>query len=357
MTSKRIPNRAICTILPPFILTEIAKNGAKEHRDAALSTLQIDATMRLSRATHSLMESGAHQSLMATATAHVQRTVFDTQHSQELPGRVVRFEGGEPAGDNTVNEAFEGLGATYDFYSKVYSRNSIDDEGMHLDATVHFDENYNNAFWNGQQMIFGDGDGAIFNRFTTSVDVIAHELTHGVTGSQANLLYSGESGALNESISDVFGSLVKQFIKNQTAADADWLIGQGLFTADVQGTALRSLKAPGTAYDDPTLGKDPQPSKMSRFVRTSADHGGVHTNSGIPNHAFYVFATILTGNAWERPGRVWYETLRDPRLSQTASFQDFANLTVINAGRLFPGDQQVADAVRAGWDDVEIKAT
>src|SRR5690242_1922321 len=167
-------------------------------------------------------------------------------------------------------------------------------------------------------MVFGDGDGDLFNRFTIALDVIAHELTHGVTGDEAHLVYLGQAGALNESISDVFGSLVKQYVSGEKAADADWLIGRGLFTAKVRGIALRSMKAPGTAFDDPLLGKDEQPAHMRDFVHTSADHGGVHINSGIPNHAFYLLAVALGGYAWEKAGRIWYETVRDRRLKPTA---------------------------------------
>src|SRR5204863_3629678 len=132
----------------------------------------------------------------------------------------------------------------------------------------------NNAFWNGQQMVFGDGDGVIFNRFTRSIDVIGHELTHGVTGSEVNLAYLRQSGALNESVSDVFGSLVKQYVLKQTVSEADWLVGSGLLTFPAQ--ALRSMKAPGTAYDNNLLGKDPQPADMTHYVHTAQDSGGVH---------------------------------------------------------------------------------
>src|SRR5262249_6826367 len=148
-----------------------------------------------------------------------------------------------------------------------------------------------------------------FNRFTISVDIMGHELTHGVTAYTAGLIYQGQSGALNESISDVFGSMVKQFALSQTVATADWLIGAGIFTPKVNGVALRSMKEPGTAYNDPVLGKDPQPADMAHYVNTSSDNGGVHINSGIPNRAFYLTAVALGGNSWDRAGRIWYATL------------------------------------------------
>jgi len=225
---------------------------------------------------------------------------------------------------------------------------------MPLNATVHFGQDYDNAFWNGQQMVFGDGDGDLFNRFTIAIDVIGHELTHGVTEDEAQLVYFFQPGALNESVSDVFGSLVKQRMLNQTADQADWLIGAGLFTANVNGVALRSMKAPGTAYDDPVLGKDPQPAHMNDFVYTFQDNGGVHINSGIPNHAFYLAATAIGGNTWERAGRIWYETLRDPRLQPFWGFRRFARLSITVAGRLFGDGGAEQQAVREAWRNVGI---
>jgi Zn-dependent metalloprotease len=154
----------------------------------------------------------------------------------------------------------------------------------------------------------------------------------------------------------VFGSLVKQYAHapQQTAAQADWLIGAGLFTAQVDGVALRSMKAPGTAYDDPLLGKDPQPAHMSHYVDTTEDNGGVHINSGIPNRAFYLVAIALGGFAWEKAGLIWYRTLIDSRLSATADFAEFARLTADNASKLFGAAEQ--RAVIDAWQQVGIAA-
>jgi Zn-dependent metalloprotease len=222
---------------------------------------------------------------------------------------------------------------------------------MPLDGTVHYGSNYDNAFWDGSRMVFGDGDGELFIRFTVAVDVIGHELTHAVTEATAGLVYSGQSGALNESVSDVFGSLVKQRQLGQDAADADWLIGAGLFTAAVQGEALRSMRAPGTAYDDDVLGRDPQPGHMRDFVDTTDDNGGVHINSGIPNHAFYLAATALGGPAWEVAGQVWYDTLVGG-LAAGSDFAAFATATVAAAQSRFGSDE--AQAVRSAWDAVGV---
>jgi Zn-dependent metalloprotease len=202
-------------------------------------------------------------------------------------------------------------------------------------------------------MVYGDGDGDLFNRFTIAIDVMGHELTHGVTQFEAKLNYSQQPGALNESMSDVFGSLVKQYSLNQTADQADWLIGAGLLAAGVKGVALRSMKAPGTAYDDPVLGKDPQPAHMKDYVNTVSDNGGVHINSGIPNHAFYVVASQIGGKAWEKSGQIWYVTLRD-KLTSGSDFQECANQTFQVAGALFGAGSIEQQAVKFGWSEVGL---
>ena len=350
--------RPIRCILPPHVLRSIAEKGTSQQRTRALQTLATDNTIRSLRAGARLKAPAPPRRLGVLAVeGQKQRTIFDAHHTQTLPGDVVRVEGSNPTGDPAVNEAYDGLGATYDLFWEAYERNSIDDEGMALNATVHFGQDYNNAFWNGERMVFGDGDGDLFNRFTIAVDVIGHELTHGVTEDEAELVYFFQPGALNESISDVFGSLVKQHVINQTATQADWLIGAGLFTANVKGVALRSMKAPGTAYNDPVLGKDPQPAHMKDFVHTYEDNGGVHINSGIPNHVFYLVATRIGGYSWEKAGRIWYETLRDARLRPNTGFLRFARLTVANAGRLYGVGSPEQKGVVDGWGQVGIVIT
>jgi Zn-dependent metalloprotease len=287
------------------------------------------------------------------------RTIYDAKNGANLPGSVVRNEGDPPVADVAVNEAYDGSGVTFDLYSEIYHRNSIDGKGLKLDSTVHYQKSYDNAFWDGRQMVYGDGDEdmpvehRLFNRFTIAIDVIGHELTHGVTQNEANLVYWDQSGALNESFSDVFGSLVKQYQLKQNARDADWLIGAGLLSSNVKGIALRSMKAPGTAYDDPVLGKDPQPSHMKDFVNTTQDNGGVHLNSGIPNHAFYVIAYNLGGFAWDKAGAIWYKTLTD-LLSERATFQDAADLSHQAAGGLFGVGSLEQLAVKNGWAEVGL---
>ena len=199
----------------------------------------------------------------------------------------------------------------------------------------------------------GDGDGELFQRFTKSVDVIAHELTHGITQYEASLQYSGESGALNESFSDVFGSLVKQRVKNHTAQEADWIIGEGLLAPTVKGIGIRSLKAPGTAYDDKLLGQDPQPGHVKDKYTGTDDNGGVHINSGIPNQAFYLAAVEIGGYAWEKAGKIWYIALRD-RLRATDDFQRAAQVTMQVAGELYGIASPEQKAIENAWQKVGV---
>jgi Zn-dependent metalloprotease len=339
-------------IVPPYLLARLARADQPHLQTAALAarrTLSHDDERRSARLTLSV----EGDSLVAEVSDAPNRTIFDAKSTDALPGTRVRAEGDQPVSDPAVNEAYDGLGATFALYSEVYGRNSIDGKGLPLDGTVHYEKDYDNAFWNGERMVFGDGDGQVFGRFTVAVDVIGHELTHGVTQYTAGLVYKDQAGALNESISDVFGSLVAQYATKQTAAQATWLIGAGLFTKQVHGVALRSMKAPGTAYDDPVLGRDPQPGTMAGYVDTSDDDGGVHTNSGIPNHAFYLVATRLGGHAWERAGRIWYDTLL-AGMKPTTDFAGFAALTLAAATKRYGEGSAEADAVRAGWSGVGV---
>lgn len=347
MTKELNKSCACRGIVPPHILEQIVLRGDEEARRASLATIEADAVFRAERALVPPAQG-------ATAGAGKDRRIYDANNGVILPGTLVRSEGQGAGADVAVNEAYEGLGATYDLMSDIFGRDSMDDAGMPLIGSVHYRNQYNNAGWNGVQMVFGDGDGVYFNRFTAAIDIMGHELAHGVTTNESDLEYSYQSGALNEHCSDVIGSLVKQYAASpkQTAADADWIIGAGLFTAAVNGVGLRSMKDPGTAYDDDVLGKDPQPGHMDDYVVTTSDYGGVHINSGIPNRAFYLAAVAFGGHAWGKAGQIWYATMTDSRLTSTAQFTDFAALTVDNAQGLYSSAE--ADVVREAWRQVGI---
>jgi Zn-dependent metalloprotease len=341
----------VCSIVPIYVLRAVGASAGMGISLAAQRAIVHDNALRQLR-TLRAPERETPRAEPAT-TPHKDRTVSDARHTMRLPGTPVRTEGSEPSSDVAVNEAYDGTGGTFDFYWEVFRRDSIDDAGLPLLSTVHYGLEYDNAFWDGSQMIFGDGDGEVFNRFTIALEVIGHELTHGVTEYMAGLQYEGQPGALNESVSDVFGSLVKQWVNGETADEADWLIGEGLLAPGIDGVALRSMKAPGTAYDDERLGgKDPQPATMDDYVETSDDDGGVHINSGIPNHAFYLAATEFGGSAWEQAGPIWFATLRDPELTSTSTFAEFATRTSANAETLFGADGR--DVVTAAWEGVGI---
>ena len=348
--------RPHCSIVPPYMLETLAASDDPLLAAQAQATLDVEAELLPGRRTAGLRPDRprtVRPRLAPGTSAGPVRSIYDAKHGTTLPGLLVRSEGQPPTGDQGVTEAYDGLGATWQLWQQAYGRNSLDGKGLPLVASVHFSTDYDNAFWDGTQMVFGDGDGVIFLPFTRSVDVIGHELAHGVTQYTSGLNYQDQSGALNESVSDVFGVLVKQRLLGQTADQADWLVGAELLAPGVNGVALRSMAAPGTAYDDPRLGKDPQPAHMSGYVDTADDNGGVHINSGIPNKAFHVVATTLGGHAWEVAGQVWFDTITGD-ISADCDFATFARLTVAAATARHGAGSEVVGAVKAGWDAVGL---
>jgi len=344
--------RCINCITPPHLLQHLLESSNTRIRDAAQRTLLVSSRLRGERNIRGLI------AFAAVAPSNARRTVSDCANSTFLPSATVaRTEDGSPSQDDSANRAFDGLGATREFYKEVFNRDSLDGRGMRLNAFVHYGEAFNNAFFDGAEMVFGDGDGILFTDFTKSLDVIAHELTHGVTSFTANLKYHNQSGALNESMSDVFGSLVKQWAAKQTADQADWLIGADVFTPDIGGDALRSMKNPGSAYNNPTMGKDPQPDHMSKFKQMPdtdiGDNGGVHINSGIPNKAFYLTAIGIGGHAWEAPGQIWYNALLAS--NPDTNFQEFADTTYLQASQRFGEQSAEQQAVLSAWKEVGIR--
>ncbi|HXH41230.1 MAG TPA: M4 family metallopeptidase [Thermoanaerobaculia bacterium] len=337
-----------CSVIPPHMQQHMAQHGDAEQRKRVASTLEHTKYLTQERAAAFRVDTPS-----ATVPQQKQRNVYDCAGRRVLPGKLVMSEHGRTSSDIAAREAFDGAGATYDFLANVFNRNSIDGRGMRLDSSVHYGSQFDNALWDGRQMVYGDGDGTLFTRFTAAKDVIGHELMHGVTQYTAALEYIGESGALNESMSDVVGIMVKQRWLNQTVLDSNWLIGEGLYGPEVRGRAIRSMKAPGTAYDDPILGKDPQPAHMRDYVRTTDDNGGVHINSGIPNHAFYLAAMSLGRYSWLVAGKIWFVVLTT-KLTPTSGFQDFANATVIVAGEIYSLGGGVQAAIARAWERVGL---
>jgi len=325
-------------------------------RDRALAALGHAAAVRAVRAFAQGVPAVLGQ---PSPTGRKHRLVYDARRRDRLPGRLVRGEGDPRSADPAVNEAYEHSGDTYDFFQQLFGRNSLDDAGMTLISSVHVAEvdargryqPMNNAFWDGSRMAYGDGDGEVFGRFTQALDVVAHELTHGVQTFSSNLVYRGQSGALNEHFADVFGVLVRQWKENTPAESASWLVGAELLVPAKTRRAIRDMEHPGTAFlDDPALGSDPQPDHMKRFYDGPADSGGVHLNSGIPNRAFVLLAKTLGGPAWATAGRIWYDAML--QASRHSRFGDLAILTAQIAGDRYSA--AVRKAVRSAWRRVGL---
>jgi Zn-dependent metalloprotease len=310
-----------CGFVPPYLLERIAASS-HEAADRCRWTLARDQELRQARARRAQPVAGESA-----------WTVHTAANGSTLPGQLVRSAEDPASGDAAVDEAAGGITATLSLYADAFSRTSYDGQGAQVVLTVHYEQNYDNAFWNGTQLVFGDGDGTIFDRFTKPVDVLGHEFTHAVTQFTAALEYQDQPGALNESVSDCFGMCVKQRVLGQTADQADWLVGEGIFLAGVEARALRDMAHPGTAYDDPTLGKDPQVGDMSDYVDTTDDNGGVHINSGIPNRAFYLAAVAIGGNTWHGAGQIWYAALTGGQVAPDSDFARFADATIVAAAK------------------------
>jgi Zn-dependent metalloprotease len=343
-------------IVPPYMVEHMARCADPRLREEALAHLARAAAIR---AVRSFAQQMPTMMVAASPTGRKQRLIYDARKKDQLPGKLVRAEGEPKSDDVAVNEAYDHSGDTFDFFLEVFGRNSLDDAGMTLISSVHVGEAdgrdryqpMSNAFWDGSQMAYGDGDGLVFQGFTRALDVVGHELTHGVQSFTSNLLYRGQSGALNEHFSDVFGILVRQWRRKEAATEASWLIGREVLVPASTRRGIRDMEHPGTAYrDDPALGSDPQPDHMDRLYTGPADAGGVHINSGIPNRAFVLVARSLGGPAWAAAGTIWYESML--QLSRTSTFADLARITAQIAADRF--DSATKKAVRAAWRKVGL---
>jgi hypothetical protein len=345
--------RVPCSFIPPYLLRRLARATVL----GGVSTIG-EHTLKIDRVLRSRREDPPHAPAFSARagvdSTPVTRLVHTADNTETLPGVLARTNGDPPTGDLAVDEAFDSCGQVLDLFAAEFERRAMDGQGSPVSITVHFGQDYDNAFWDGTQLVFGDGDGVIFERFTKPMEVMAHEFAHGVTQFTAGLAYVDQSGALNESISDVFAAMTKQRSRWQAAEQADWLIGEGLFRPVVNGRALRSMLEPGTAYDDPQIGRDPQVGRMVDYVTTEDDNGGVHINSGIPNRAFALAALDLGGFTWERIGKVWYDALTAGEVPARSDFATFARATLGSAARVFPADPEVARRIAAAWGTVGV---
>ncbi|MFC7371500.1 M4 family metallopeptidase [Fictibacillus iocasae] len=274
---------------------------------------------------------------------------YDGKNRQQLPGTLW------VDADNVLNAAYDGAavdahvyaGQTYDYYKSVFNRNSYDNKGAALKSTVHYGRSYNNAFWNGSQMVYGDGDGTTFIPLSGSLDVVAHELTHAVTDFSSDLIYQNESGALNEAMSDIFGTLVEYHFNNKP----DYEIGEDIYTPAKANDALRSMSDP-TKYGDPDH-------YSVRYTGTG-DNGGVHINSGIINKAAYLLAVGGThygvtvpaiGNA--KVGAIYYRA-NTVYLTASSTFSQARAALVQSAADLYGAGSAEVNAVNKSYDAVGV---
>lgn len=305
------------------------------------------------------------------AEGPVECTVYDARRSDLLPGMLARAWGDPPTGDPAVDDAYDILVRTAAFFHDVFGRRSIDNRGTPLTAVVHYGAGFGNTFWNGNRIIIGDGDDLVFRRFSVAPEVVVAELCN-MMPEIARLGGDGQRGALGASLRDVFGLLVRHHAYGETAEDASWIIGEGLLLPGVDGEGLRSFRLPGTAYDDPILGSDPQAAHMDEYdeyrdacgdeQRAEIREQAVHRNSGIPSRAFYRAAVALGGHAWECAGDVWYRTLTQPGgggppgavpgPEPYGSFAAFAERSVAVADRRY--GSVATRIVRQAWTDVGV---
>jgi len=337
------------SIIPPYMLKELSQSNDASVRDMAFDTTALSESLRAVRITlHELPIMAA----IPSPNMNKNRLIYTLNNkTRPLPGTPKREENSSPTGDEAIDEAYDYSGDTYDFYRQILNRNSLDDKGESLISTVHYGIRYTNAFWNGEQMVYGDGDGKFFNRFTKSLDVIGHELTHGVIAHTCNLEYEHESGALNEHFADVMGILIKQCKNNLDVNKSDWLIGKEIM---MPGTikAIRTFKNEKAYTNDPNFGTDPQPKHMKDFYKGDDDNGGVHYNSGIPNCAFYHAAMDIGGNAWDVLGKIWYKTLLN--LNRYSNFIDAAKMTIMVAKEMYDAGSKEEASIRKAWKTVGV---
>lgn len=337
-------NNSIYGFIPPYVLGNLARAGVEE----AKYSIQQSRLSRHKRARILDMKTFCGKSKEGTAG----RKIYDSQGTYDQRVKLVRGEGDPVFTDENVNQSYDYVGQVFEYFKNVLGRNSIDNLGMELVVNVHFGDKYANAFWDGDDISLGDGDGKIFTNFSQSLDVIAHELAHGVTQYTANFKYSGQSGALHEHFSDVFGSAITQHAAKQKAEDADWLIGNEIMGPELYGESLRSMSEPGTAYENTLMGKDIQPAHMKDYYSGTADNYGVHINNGILNKAFYLVSDKIKTNI---AALIWYNALQ--KLWTNANFND-AVVIIVDATRALVKDDKAPQGstqiVRKAFKDVGL---
>jgi Zn-dependent metalloprotease len=282
------------------------------------------------------------------------RAVYSANNGTSLPGTLKRGETGAATGDSHVDMNHAHLGTTYQCYFQNFARDSFNNAGAQLKSTVHYDRNYVNAYWNGSQMVYGDGDGVQSDPLGKSLDVTVHELTHAVTSSESDLVYSNEPGALNEGMSDIFSAYCEAWTKNWVTDAAVYMIGDDVWTPATPGDALRYMSNPTRDGSS----KDYYPERYTGF----SDNGGVHWNSGIANLAFYLLSeggthprgkttTVATGIGIQKAGKIFYEANANC-MTSSSNFAAAKTCTEQKAEQFYGAAEK--DAVTKAWAAVGV---
>lgn len=346
-----------CYIVPPYLLQKVHQ-VEQIREDLSIGQVSgggcLDVKEKSLRMKRKVRNISARAAKKPSSQPEAPISVYNAQHKERLPGKFVTSNTEEQSSKrvgSTARKVLNEAQQVHHFWLKNFGLNSFDGNGGEIKSTVHFGHRFANAFWDGEQMVFGDGDKYFQN--LTQLSIMGHEFGHAVTGDKLN--YEGEAGALNEHLSDVWGSLVVQFNNRQMAHQATWLIGEESLHVGNKKYAIRSMKSPGTAYDSPILGKDPQPSHYSQRYKGEEDNGGVHINSGIPNLAFCLFALAQGGYAWEKAGRLWYLTMQTEGLIQpNCTMHEFAQATIYTAIKHYPTDYKMHQDLTNAWKAVGL---
>ncbi|MCD2514372.1 M4 family metallopeptidase [Comamonas endophytica] len=342
-------HRCPCRFVPDYVLDRLASDQtlSKETCERVAYTARLtqhfcDIRKQNIRLAGFLMEN----QWMAELTSNPEVTLFDCRQTVSLPGLQIK----DPANskDPTVQRTHSETDLMGTFLREVFARNSIDNAGMTLMSAVHYGKKYNNAMWNGLQMIYGDGDGELFLSFASGIDVIGHELAHGLTQYTLQLEYDDEPGGLNESLSDCFGTMFRQWRLNHDAKRADWLVGSDIIgprTRERGYTCMRDMCEPDAKHC-----LAPQPTHYGQLKPGQHPHSG----SGPPNLAFCTACKLVGGNSWENIGRIWYQAMAKTGLAPRMGMAQFAAKTREQAADLFGKDSLAEAAVDAGWKKVGL---
>jgi Zn-dependent metalloprotease len=333
--------------LPPYMVAKLKKNKDHEVSENAKRNSELSKKLRYVRKYITSRKADMQEMFLENPVNLGANSpdieICNSNHTQNTPGDTMN----NAVGDADFVNVKKNLEIAWKFYFDVFARNSFNNKGARIISSIHFSNQFNNAHWDGKQLVFGDGDGINFKSFTLDIDLVGHEFTHGVSPVKTPLDYMGQSGALVESFSDVMGILVKHRSMNLDVKQSNWLMGENVLMNN--GFAIRSLKEPGTAYvNHPVLGRDPQPKIFDPGIPVN----DVHKFCGIPNHAFYVAAFDIGGNAWEKAGRIWYGAYMELEFPKT-NFSMFRDATVKKAAELFPGGPEI-QAVEKGWDEAGV---